>query len=107
MKKKKSKVLANTHLDQIQKLEEQVKKLRSEFRGDASVRIDAVPKIIRQAREDAGLTQDDVAKASGLTRPQITNIEAGRSRVTLHRLILICLCIGVTPDMVLGFQDVK
>lgn len=33
---------------------------------------------IRQLREEAGMTQDDLAEKTGLKRPNISRIEAGR-----------------------------
>lgn len=36
---------------------------------------------LREAREYIGLSQDDVAKTLGLSRPAITNIEAGSRKV--------------------------
>lgn len=39
---------------------------------------------IRAARLDAGLTQADLAKAAGISRPQVANIEAGATDTPLR-----------------------
>lgn len=44
---------------------------------------------IKTHREWAGLTQEQLAKATGLTRSSIANIEAGRQRCDIHVLVQI------------------
>lgn len=44
---------------------------------------------VRRAREAAGLTQPELAKALGLTRSSVSNLEAGRQRPPLHLLAAI------------------
>jgi transcriptional regulator with XRE-family HTH domain len=39
---------------------------------------------IRERRQARGLSQDGLAKAVGLKRPSLTNIEKGRQNVLLH-----------------------
>jgi transcriptional regulator with XRE-family HTH domain len=41
---------------------------------------------LRVARENAGLSQEAVAKRLGLQRPAVSEIEAGRRRVAAHEL---------------------
>jgi transcriptional regulator with XRE-family HTH domain len=44
--------------------------------------------VMRAMRVAAGLTQVDIAKALGVSRPAITNIEAGRrDNIYLHHLV--------------------
>jgi len=40
--------------------------------------------LLRSARKSAGLSQEDLAKAIGLTRTSVSNIEKGRQKVLLH-----------------------
>ena len=40
--------------------------------------------LMRRARKDADLSQEEVADAIGLTRTSISNIENGRQKVLLH-----------------------
>ena len=42
---------------------------------------------IREAREARGTTQDVLASRAQLTRASVSNIEAGRQRVTVHALL--------------------
>ena len=40
--------------------------------------------LLRRARKDAGLSQEDLATAIDLTRTSVSNIEKGRQKVLLH-----------------------
>ena len=40
--------------------------------------------LLKRARNAAGLSQEDLAAAIGLTRTSVSNIEKGRQRVLLH-----------------------
>jgi len=46
----------------------------------------AIAARLRQAREQAGLSQGQVAKKLGLHRPTISEIEAGRRKVSAEEL---------------------
>src|SRR6185312_9405745 len=50
---------------------------------------------LRQLRDDAGLTQEDLAKKVGLKRTSITNVERGRQRLPLHQMLMIADQLGV------------
>lgn len=56
---------------------------------------------IRAAREQHGLTQEDLAAAIGLTRTSITNIERGRQRLLLHTLCDIAGILRIEPASLL------
>lgn len=43
-------------------------------------------KTIAKRRDDIGLKQDEVAKAIGLARASLANIENGRQRILVHQL---------------------
>ncbi len=49
---------------------------------------------VRRARVAAGLTQADVARATGTAAPYITNIENGRENLTIGRLAAIAEALG-------------
>jgi transcriptional regulator with XRE-family HTH domain len=51
---------------------------------------------ITTARKDAGLTQDALGRAVGLSRSSICNLENGVQQTTLHTLLAICEAAGVT-----------
>lgn len=52
---------------------------------------------LRQSRNNAGLTQDDVAVALGVDRRHYGRVESGQSRVSIARLIDICELLNVDP----------
>lgn len=52
---------------------------------------------LRAVRNDRGLKQDDVAKAAGLSRTSVVNIEAGRQGVALGTLFRLAEALGVAP----------
>lgn len=48
----------------------------------------------RRLRDEAGLTQEDLAKKVGLKRTSITNVERGRQRLPLHQMLMIADQLG-------------
>jgi DNA-binding XRE family transcriptional regulator len=50
---------------------------------------------IRNAREAAGLKQEEVAHRVGLERTSITNIEKGTQKPPLHVVFMICSVVGL------------
>ncbi len=56
---------------------------------------------IRRARLHAGLTQEQLGRAVGLTRTSVNNIEHGRQKVLVHTLLELASACGVTPDSLL------
>lgn len=54
--------------------------------------------LLRTARLDADLTQDEVAERVGLKRTSITNIERGRQHIALHQLFLLASAVGKGPE---------
>ena len=60
---------------------------------------------LRTAREAAGLSQGQVAKHMGLHRPTITEIEAGRRRVSADELTQLAEIYGVSTDWILSERE--
>lgn len=56
---------------------------------------------LRQQRCRLGLTQTQVAAATGLLRTSVTNIEAGRQKAPLQVLYVLCAALRVEPASVL------
>jgi len=52
---------------------------------------------MRTLRRDAGLTQQQLAKALGISRPTLTRIENADQNVTLKTLRQICRALGSDP----------
>jgi transcriptional regulator with XRE-family HTH domain len=53
---------------------------------------------LAMTRRKRGLTQAEVAEMAGIGRPQLANIEAGRSRPSVDSFAFICRSLGVTMD---------
>jgi transcriptional regulator with XRE-family HTH domain len=56
---------------------------------------------VRSVRENAGITQAQLASAIGLTRSSVANLEAGRQKVLLHVLIVMAELLQVEPSELL------
>lgn len=62
---------------------------------------------IRQKREEARLTQGQLAEAVGILRTSITNLEAGRQKVPLHLLYELCAVLKVDIQEILpGMNEI-
>ena len=56
---------------------------------------------LRRARSERGITQDALASRASLTRTSMSNIEAGRQRVTVHALLTMATALDVAPATLL------
>ena len=52
---------------------------------------------IEYNREKAGMTQEKLAKAIGLDRTTVVNIERGRQRILLHTIKDIAVALNIKP----------
>jgi transcriptional regulator with XRE-family HTH domain len=66
---------------------------------DAEEMAERLVTTLRYRRQDLGVTQQQVADAIGLTRVQVTNIEAGRG-VSLGALCRYAMFVGLELDWV-------
>ena len=57
---------------------------------------------LRQLRLEAGLTQAELARRTGIHRPNIARVEAGRHTPSLETLSRLATAIGVPPTRVLS-----
>jgi transcriptional regulator with XRE-family HTH domain len=51
--------------------------------------------LLKSSREDAGLTQQDVAKKMGQTQTFVSKSERGERRIDVAELLMFCRAIGV------------
>lgn len=66
----------------------------------------SVGENLKKIREDkAGLRQEDVAKALGISTKAYSNIENNVSDITLKRLKELSDIFGVTPEFILNHHD--
>jgi transcriptional regulator with XRE-family HTH domain len=52
-------------------------------------------------RNALGVTQVDLAKRCGWSRPALANIEVGRQRLTLHQIESVATALGTSPKHLL------
>ena len=64
-------------------------------------------KRIRQYRVDLGLTQNQVAMEMGVTPGYISNVEKGRTAMSLRMLVYYAKIMGVTLDSLVGELEPK
>ena len=53
------------------------------------------------------MTVYGLSKATGISRRHISKIEAGQSSPTSEKIIAICLVLDITPNELLGWEDIK
>jgi transcriptional regulator with XRE-family HTH domain len=61
----------------------------------------ALGELVRGARVEAGLTQEELGKGIDRTRTSVANIEAGRQRILLHTLYAIARMVEKSPGELL------
>ena len=52
---------------------------------------------VRRMREDAGLSQSELARRSGIDRPSLHRLEAGRLDIGVSRLVALARALDCTP----------
>jgi transcriptional regulator with XRE-family HTH domain len=57
--------------------------------------------LIRLRRQEANMTQQELARRLGLTRTSVTQIESGRQKLFLHSLYDIASVLRITPHALL------
>ncbi|MCZ0945636.1 MAG: helix-turn-helix transcriptional regulator [Gammaproteobacteria bacterium] len=67
--------------------------------------VSAVAERLRLARQQAGLSQGQVARMLSKHRPTISEIEAGRRRVSADELAMFADIYEVSPAWLLGRED--
>lgn len=64
--------------------------------------------IIRELREDRGLTQGDIAKVLGTTQQVYSRYEKGINEIPVRHIITLCKYYDVSADTILGLKtDIK
>ena len=61
----------------------------------------AIGRAVRSARDEAGLTQEELGRRVGLKRTSITNLEAGRQQIQVHTLYALAEALGITVTALL------
>lgn len=63
------------------------------------------PARLLRLRADAGMTQKDLAKASGLSVPQIARYETGTSKPRMTALVKLAKALAVEVDALVDAED--
>ncbi len=66
-------------------------------RSDPTAKL--IGETIRRARREAGLTQAQLAQRLETTAPYVTNVEAGRTNLTVGQLALIATALDAVIDL--------
>ena len=64
-------------------------------------------KIMRDLREDADLTQEDVAKLLGTSQTMYARYERGANELPIHHLLKLCEIHHVSAEYFLGLNKEK
>lgn len=67
----------------------------------------AYQKIMQDLREDADLTQEDVAKLLGTSQTMYARYERGANELPIHHLLKLCEIYHVSADYFLGLSKEK
>lgn len=59
---------------------------------------------VRARRSQLGMTQDELARETKMSRCSITNIEIGNSDTRIFRLVDLCTALETTPNYLLGYN---
>lgn len=76
--------------------------LSSAQRRERRVRRDAVGEALRRARLSSGLSQEGLAKVSGVSRAAIARIETGEASTQIDRLWDLAAALNTTPSAILA-----
>ena len=63
-------------------------------KGTGELVVFGIGDLVKAHRNGAGLTQEEVAEKSGISRAQIANIEAGRSDIPVKTFMRLAEAIG-------------
>jgi len=66
-----------------------------------------VAAVIRAAREDAGLRQEDVAERLAFSRDYMIDIESGKGSVLTTRLFRVLHELGIRVTLTYGDEDAQ
>lgn len=64
-------------------------------------------RIIRNLREDADMTQTQIAQILGTSQTMYARYERGASEMPIHHLITLCRYYHVSADYILGLSVQK
>ena len=66
-----------------------------------------VPGILKEYRRRYGYSQEDVARLLHMNKDAYAKYEQGKNAMTLDRLLSLCEIYNVTPNILLGYEDLS
>lgn len=61
--------------------------------------------LLRQARQTAGLTQDELAHQAGVDRSYLSELEHDKKSPTIKMLFRLCAPLGVKPSQLMAQME--
>lgn len=92
-------------MNKIQKYQSDIRKAEANLKKAVKELSKGAGERVRNLRKEDKMTQEELALACGLSRPQITNIEIGNCRMTIDTLLILCSVFNVTSDYILGIEE--
>lgn len=87
----------------LDRLRDIIVELHNEIDAEAMKKRGELGRNTKHLREELGMTQDDVAKLSGISRTQICNIELGNTFISIPVMLKLCIILKTDPNTLLGF----
>lgn len=69
--------------------------------GDGRLKAQMFGETLKRVRMERGLTQEELAEASGLHRTEISLLERGKRKPLLETVVAICRGLEMTPSELL------
>jgi transcriptional regulator, araC family len=66
-----------------------------------------IGRLLQGARESHGVLQSELCETTGLTKNHISAVERGVSKASIRMLIGYCEKIGITPNDILGYNELN
>ena len=67
-------------------------------KDQAKAQASAIGLLIRQARIERGVSQEELSKSLGVTFQQVQKYEKGTNRISLNRFIPLCKALNKSPE---------
>jgi len=61
-----------------------------------------IGKILKNAREQKHLSQQEVADRLFISRPEVSKMEAGKVSIPVTRFLYYCLIVDISPSIVIN-----
>lgn len=65
-----------------------------------------IGRLLQDARESHKILQVELCEATGLTKNHISAVERGVSKASIRMLLGYCERIGITPNEILGYDEI-